>query len=298
MPHFSILRFVQTFAPVFVGGDAQKKLREDLHECCRCAQRTFSVLQTPGGFLQLYLNMADFSRGERTDSEDFNAVISKAEQFAYTSLLTKEIQSAISSVCRHLTLGIDVRHRDDSCRTHAELVGVYDCSNRQFVQWTGKSYPLQEQTATLMYCLKLKSHFVSLAGTNVMVLGCHDINAFSPRSRGSSEKKKAFHTDATFKSKVMSQFDSLVDRRQPSVVLHHPHSTDKAGIWRQGWAGVNQHILSCDTYSSGICFRNRRFAGKNPASEPPRGNLAKVLQATKRGDVVDWIQPRPRVVIE
>lgn len=127
-----------------------------------------------------------------------------------------------------------------------------------------------------MYCQDLESHFLVLDGVSVMLLGCHDLNIFSPRSRASSSQ-------GTYKFQIMDKMDSLVKDHQPAVVLHHPHYTDSPRIWRVPWKGVEQNVPSCHTYSSGIFYANGD-GGKQ------RGELKDVLAQTAKGDVKNWIQ--------
>lgn len=219
--------------------------------------------------------MHRFSCGTSTSVEHFRKIVAEAEQRAAEFLSTPTLPEALANACHFLTLGVDVRHADDTCKTHVELVGVYDTKQQRFVRWTGKSYPVQFQVASLMYCRDLKSHFMVLNGLNVMVLGCHDLNIFSQRSRASASR-------GTYKATVMDEMDHLVGKHRPEVVLHHPHHTDSPRIWRVAWAGVTKNIPTCHTYSSGIFYGNK---GKGC-----RGRLKDVLSATADGNVEDWIQ--------
>jgi hypothetical protein len=219
--------------------------------------------------------MRRYSCGTDTTHEHYRKIIEIAERLAMRFLAARHLSEALALACHHLTLGVDVRDSNATCETHAELVGIYDTKQRSFVRWTGKSYPVQFQVASLMYCQDLTSHFVVLDGLNVMVLGCHDLNIFSPRSRASA-------TRGTYKATVMEEMDRLVDRHRPQLVLHHPHHTDSPRVWQVAWAGVRRTIPSCRTYSSGIFYGNK---GKNC-----RGQLKDVLSATAYGNVEDWIQ--------
>jgi hypothetical protein len=219
--------------------------------------------------------MHRYSCGTGTTHEHYGKIIEIAERQAMHFLAARHLAEALASACHYLTLGVDVRDIDATCETHAELVGVYDTKQRIFVRWTGKSYPVQFQVASLMYCRDLKSHFMVLDGLRVMVLGCHDLNIFSNRSRRSSRC-------GTYKATVMEEMDRLVQKHKPEVVLHHPHYTDSPRVWQVAWAGVRGFVPTCHTYSSGIFYGNR---GKKC-----RGQLKDVLSATAHGYVVDWIE--------
>ena len=132
------------------------------------------------------MDMRAFSHGQATTDGDFKDVVSEAEDAAFDFFLPRELQEALAEACDYLTLGVDVF--DNSCSTHAELVGVYDTRGGRVVAWTGKSYPVQWQVSSLMYSDHLESLFLVLNGVSVMLLGCHDLNIFSPRSRASASQ--------------------------------------------------------------------------------------------------------------
>jgi len=276
MSKFRILRFVERDLSIESDRALLKRQRQDLLKCCRSLRHRPIVIQTRGGCLQLLTDMRSYSHGKATTEEDFRDVVSLAEKGAFDCFLPKKLQDTFAAACDYLTLGVDVYQDDDACSTHAELVGVYDTKRGRFVAWTGKSYPLQWQASSLIHCNDLETHFPTLNGVSVLLLGCHDLNIFSPRSR-------ACASPGTFKRRVMDKMDRLVRKYKPEVVLHHPHYTDSPRIWRVGWTGAERYIPSCHTYSSGI------FYGC-PDKEEPRGLLEDVLAKTAKGDVHNWIQ--------
>lgn len=278
MSTFRILRFVERELSIEDYDDLLELKRHDLLTCCRSLPHRATVIQTCGGCLRLIMDMRAFSHGQATTNGDFKDVVSEAEDAAFDFFFPRELKEALAEACDYLTLGVDVF--DNSCSTHAELVGVYDTRGARFVAWTGKSYPVQWQAPSLMYCKDLESHFLVLSGVSVMLLGCHDLNIFSPRSRASASQ-------GTYKDQIMNKMDRLVRAHQPGVVLHHPHNTDSPRIWRVPWTGVERNILSCHTYSSGI-FYGTEDGGK------PRGRLDDVLAKTAKGDVENWIQDMPK----
>jgi hypothetical protein len=280
MSGFKILRFVERdfFSEEDDAGSLDITV-QDLIKCCVGVQHKTTVIQTCGGCLTLEMDVSSYSHGQETHRRDFQKLVSEAEKGVFDFLLSKELQAALSRACNFLTLGVDAKHYDPTYGTHAELVGVYDTDQHRFLGWTGKSYPVQHQTRSLMYCKDLESHFIKLDNVSVMVLGCHDLNIFSPRSRASASR-------GSYKDRVMAQMDHLVRKYQPEVVLHHPHSTDSPRIWQTAWSGVRQSIPSCHTYSSGIFYGFR--------GNPPRGRLDKVLASTAKGKVENWIQNTPK----
>lgn len=279
MSTFRIRRFVERELPMEDKRDLLKRKRQDLLTCCRSLPHKSTVIQTCGGCLPLVMDMSAFSHGKSTTNVDFQSVVSVAEKGAFDFFLPKKLQEALAAACDFLTLGVDVHHDDDACGTHAELAGVYDTKRGCFLAWTGKSYPLQWQASSLMYCNDLETHFLALSGVSVMLLGCHDLNIFSPRSRASA-------SGGTYKAKIMAEMDCLVRDHEPEVILHHPHYTDSPRIWRTSWTGVERNVPSCHTYSSGIFY-----AAMNGGE--PRGRLEDVLAKTAKGDVENCIQNMP-----
>lgn len=280
MSEFNLLRFVQR--DLSSGEDDNECLDttiQDLIKCCLGVQRRVSVIQTCGGCLPLCQDLSRCSHGEATRRRDFQKIVNEAEKEAFDFFLSKKLQEALSKACNYLTLGVDVFHDEAACDTHAELVGIYDTTKRRFLRWTGKSYPVQYQVRSLMYCQDLESHFIQLDGVSVMILGCHDLNIFSPRSRASASK-------GSYKARVMAEMDRLARRFQPEVVLHHPHSTDSPRIWQVAWSGIRSSIPSCHTYSSGIFYIG-------PNGSLPRGTIGDVLASTSKGKVENSIQAMP-----
>lgn len=64
---------------------------------------------------------------------------------------------------------------------HAEMVFIADLRTGN-LQFTGKSYPTPNQEKGLLRIQDLGTHFVKIAGTEAMILGCHDLTMYNPRS--------------------------------------------------------------------------------------------------------------------
>ncbi len=276
MHDFRITRFVERELPIDDYDDLLTRKKQDLLECCRSLKVRSRIIQTCGGCLRLLTDLSHFTHGSPTTRQDFAEIANMAQEAVYECMLNDDLQAALEEACDYFTLGVDIYHDGDYGSTHAELVGVYDSKDSNFRLWTGKSYPLQGQANSLMYCNDLDTHFIELDGDSVMILGCHDLNIFSPRSRASA-------APGSYKEQVMKKMDRLVQINKPEIVLHHPHYTDSPRIWSVPWTGVERSLPFCHTYSSGICFANRD-------GEKPRGRLQDVLSKTARGNVQNWIQ--------
>jgi len=244
-----------------------------LQTACKKLSNHVDVIQTAGGYIQLYLDFNGCPTGERSTEKDFTRVTAEAEKLLSASI------AKVADNCRlkasFVTLGVDVNDNNDT-ESHAELVTTYSFEEKKFIYWTGKSYPVAFQAKTLLYCIDLESHLQEIAGYRVIVLGCHDLNMFSPRTRANVNR-------SSYKGKVIRKFDSLVIKYSPTVVLQHPHFTDTPRIWITGWTGVRRYIGTVDSYSSGIHYENM------DGSEVREPNIIKVLAASKMGKVVDII---------
>ncbi len=243
-----------------------------LKECAKLKKKV-TVIQTPGGTLPLTLDMRQYSRGVNSTEGDFREISKIAETNAFRYFFTPEIRRKLKKACLFVTLGVDLND-DHETGTHVELVGVYDAQRQRFLRWTGKSYPLASQAQTLIYCQNLDSHFIKLHSHTVLVLGCHDLNMFSPRGLAQVSKQ-------SYKGKTSNRMIALVKKYKPTIVLQHPHRTDSPNIWAMGWIGVRRLLPSC-MYSSGINYEG---------SPRPRRKLPDVLRGTAMGKITDWIQP-------
>lgn len=248
-----------------------------LSTACRAFNRRLSLMQTPGGFLYDFQDLRSISSKVNAPFENFLAVATKAQN-AVDRLLVTSMKKMLKEKADFLTIGLDVFDTHGNSGKQAELIGTYDTLNEKIIHWTGKSYPTKEQENSLVYCTKLETHFQKISGLPVMILGCHDLNLFSPRSRASISK-------GSFRDKMISDMQALSDRFKPQVVLQHPHYTDSPNIWQLGWSGIKRLVPSAKVYSSGIHYANRD-------GQSPRKPLESVSCRTKQGTVEDYVVPR------
>ena len=232
-----------------------------------------TVIQTAGGFLIDLQDLSAFPTGMRSRIDHFRNVV-ESTKILIRNFLSVDLIDTISKKANYLTLGVDIFDLKKS-KKHVELVLTFDVYKHDFIGCTGKSHPNSNQVATLLYCLDLKTHFQYLGNYPVLVLGCHDLNMFSPRSRKSS-------SETTYKGGVFAEMQKLSDNFKPIAVLHHPHTTDSQNIWSTAWSGVKKYIPSVKTYSSGIHYKN--FKG-----EIQRKPLDKILKSTAMGDVKNTV---------
>jgi hypothetical protein len=227
-------------------------------------------LITPGGFVRTSFPWR-WSGGlgwnsARTGLDALRAHV----ELALRRVVTDHVRKAAERKVDVLTIGIDLGAHPNK---HAEFVAVYDFAKRSMLL-TGKSYPTIGQEAKLVQVVDLNSHLMHLAGERVLVLGCHDPNMFSPRSRATVKNPH--------RRKRGAEMRKLARRFQPTVVLQHPHSTDSPNIWRTAWAGLVHELPGVKAWASGIGYYCPRGKLRAP--------LAAVQKATQdRAGSIDYI---------
>ena len=72
-----------------------------------------------------------------------------------------------------------------------------------------------------------------------MVLGCHDLSVFNPRSKNAMGWRR----------KVNDEFKNLAKKEKPIYVLHHPHTTVKSRTWLNAWSSLIKTLPSIKQYA-------------------------------------------------
>ena len=175
----------------------------------------------------------------------------------------------LKNVTRYLTIGID--SVDPRSPQHAELVALVDLKVSKYY-WTGKIYPHASQEKDLIRFSDLDSHFLNLQGERVMMLGCHDLNLFSPRAEAVAGR---------WRSQLIKEFRRHAKHFKPTIVLQHPHSSDSPNVWNLAWKTLEKELRSVEHYASAGLYYNGGWRC--------RGKLKDVLRKTKRGNVVDYV---------
>ena len=216
---------------------------------------------TPGGFIQAQFPRSyDGNRGWNSCPSDFRKLIPHARE-AIENVLTTQVLNVIRRRADFLTLGIDLnhdkgRHKMDRLPRgiHAELIAVVKTASGEITHWTGKSYSLSWQEKTLVHETDLKSHLFRCGKERVLILGCHDLNMFSNRSAANQKPNSP-------RQKRCDSMRELVRKFRPTVILHHPHSTDSPRIWSTAWSGARKFLRGrkygqIHSYASGIAYYN------------------------------------------
>lgn len=236
-------------------------------------KRTYEFILTPGGFLTF-----DFPASLQYDLE-----IVRAESQS-VSMLQKEANSVVVSFFKSLnsatfkklkktadyfTIGID-GFNPTNCQL-IELVGIFDLHKEKVIHWTGKFYPTEGQKRDLIKINDLSTHFVELNNQRIVILGCHDLNVFSPRGQANANPDG-------WKKQLADNFKTQCKKFKPEIILQHPHRTDTPNIWNLAWRTVEKELPCVNHFASGIKYYNRNGV---------RGDIVKVLEKTKKGDVID-----------
>jgi hypothetical protein len=233
----------------------------------------FEFIVTPGGFLTFYFPVELNNSVNVKEIEENHISLLKAEATKVIDGFFAKLSGAtflkLQETADFFTIGID---GSNNIGTHVELVAIYDLRKCEVIHWTGKFYPTEGQNARLVKINDLTSHFVDLNKKRVLILGCHDLNVFNPRGQASANP-------AGWKKTKADQFINLCKEFDPEIILQHPHTTDSSNIWNSAWRQVEKDFPNIQHYASGIKYYRR--GGE-------RERLHKVLEKTKKGDVVDF----------
>ena len=212
------------------------------------------------------------------DSGELLALTGAAEK-TVRELLTDDIVSALTTCCDHLTIGIDTKKDKVSTtynvisQPHAELVCLVALRDRR-IHWTGKFYPTPQQERSIIRFPELQSHFVELDGYRVMVLGCHDLSAYSPRGQAEAGR---------WRKKASEDFRRLAVQYRPTVVLQHPHTTVKCRTWKQQWQRLEQEMPFVEQYlgTGAYSYRDDGWDA--------RDEFERVLDSTQHGEIMSVV---------
>ena len=271
-----IVRIVVNGSPPLDVSGVQKMLLQAFSNDSRKGKATFVI--TPGGFIQAqFPRNYDGKRGWNSRPSDFRKLIPHAQK-AVENVVTTEVLKVIRRRADFLTVGIDLnydkgKHKMDGepRDTHAELIAVVKTVSGEITHWTGKSYPTRSQETTLVHETDLRSHLFRCGNERVLILGCHDLNMFSNRGYVNQKPNGP-------RRKRCNRMRKLVREFKPTIVLHHPHSTDSPRIWSTAWSGALQFLPrerngQIHSYASGIAYYN--------TLENPRRKLCDVRTGTR-----------------
>ena len=233
---------------------------------------------TPGGFIVTpFPSPWKGGCGWESGTDDFQLLVEHATEVV-REVLTPVVLSAAMGRTQFLTLGVDLNDGSGKLKMdrksrgpHAELVAIVDVEKGEAVQWTGKSYPTSWQEDTLVQEVNLDSHLLECGTERVLVLGCHDLNMFSGRAWANMTLGSRRHARSKKMRDLTSDFE-------PTMILHHPHSTDSPRIWQTAWSGARDFLPESDSprhvWASGIGYYYKDDA-------EPRATLSDAQRLTR-----------------
>ncbi len=189
----------------------------------------------------------------------------------FMSLLEGATGRRLRQVTRYLTMGVDMFFFMGSAwDPHAELTFAMDMDKGK-VWRTGKSYPNTRQQHGLVRVADLRSHYIDAGGRKIMLLGCHDLNMFSPRSA---------HNARGWRAETIAEFRRLAAEEKPDLLIWHPHKSDTPRTWLAGLCGLKRVLPGIGYAGSGIYYND---------GMAPRAGLSQVLRGTKNVATIDLI---------
>lgn len=257
-----------------------KRLLEEIYEKWPKGRKVQLII-TCGGFIQFdwpeSISRKDIGDNKNPNKKVVDILVKEAEK-CVRSVLTEDLCNKLREVTDYITLGVDSYKEKISTTSnyinqpHIELVFLVNLRANEFY-WTGKSYPTPNQQNGLVRIADLKSHFFDLDIGKVMILGCHDLTIFNPRSKNAKGWRK----------EVNGKFKELAKKEDPKIVLQHPHTTVKVRTWLNAWSCLKKKLPSVEKYASAGRYHE---PDRNPSEYD---KLDDVLKYTKCGNTIDFI---------
>ncbi len=257
-----------------------KRLLEEIYDRWPKNEKV-EFLMTCGGFIQFNLSTEvtkeKIGEPKYPNAEIVNFLVSEAEKVV-KSILTTNLRNKLKQITNYITLGVDSYKTKVSTTQnyipeyHIELVFLVDLKHNK-IYWTGKSYPTPNQENKLVRIVDLNKHFFDLDVGRTMILGCHDLTVFNPRSK----KAKGWRKD------INESFKRIAQMKRPEIVLQHPHTTVKKKTWLNAWSNLKKILPSVKICASaGMYFEPDR-------NKEEYDKLEDVLESTKCGNSIDFI---------
>jgi hypothetical protein len=243
----TIIRIIEKFGPSSRTDNnvAADVLRSALHCVRRAKFRSRSqFLMTCGGFLRcVWPRGLVVSNPSKPSSRDLDTLRAAARRAGNTFL--QEFLPQLRKITRCIALGIDC---SNGLNRSAEFVYIRDLHDGR-VWVTGKSYPTIGQEGEIV-CFPMKSHLLEVESKEILVLGCHDLNLFSNRALTATKVGSPRHR------RIKDMRRTIRTGKATETVLHHPHWTDSANIWKTALSGLEKIVKPKVFASSGRWWRN------------------------------------------
>ena len=265
--------------------------KQILTEICRRWPKDIRVkfIITGGGFLQFNwpnnIGKKEIGDNLNPNPTSFGALLKGAERCVRT-VIDDQLCLKLRKLSNYITLGVDSfkfgasTTKNYMSELHVEFVCLVDLINKRF-HLTGKSYPTPREQRRLVRMTDLKSHFIELGDGKVMVLGCHDLTIFNPRSDAVA---------SGWRKRLKEEFKRVAIEEDPTIVLHHPHTTDCINVWGQALGGLERVLNNLEIYAGAgrwphTIYHSYKDGGIHCTFEDVR-------EKTKRGNSIDFIVMR------
>ncbi|MGA9141674.1 MAG: hypothetical protein WBZ29_15725 [Methanocella sp.] len=268
-----------SIARVFIAGEWQGDPEEAgalLETICRRwpKQEKVDFLVLCGGFLQFRwpdrLKRWDIGDNLYPSKDTVNLLYKEAEK-CFRPVFDGRMRAKLRRFAGCVTFGIDSHYfRDSWWDPHVELVFALDLHSGE--AWpTGKSYPNPRQQQGLVRIADLESHFIRAGGRDVVLLSCHDLSLFSPRS---------YHNARGWRRETIERFRQMARERRPELLIWHPHKSDTPRTWIPGLGGLRKELPGINYAGAGMYYND---------GASPRASLDSVLKHTKNVPALDLI---------
>jgi len=282
-------------ARIIIAGDWEgkpeeaKKILEDIYKKWPKNKKVKFII-TCGGFIQFKWPKS-ISRGyigdnKNPNEEALNLLFKEGEQVV-GYILSGGFDKKLGELTDYITLGVDSCKEKISTtqnyigQLHIELVFLIDLRNKKIYR-TGKSYPTSNQQDGLVGIRDLKTHFITLDVGKIMLLGCHDLTIFHPRS------------DAValgWRRSLKEKFKHIAKRENPIIVLQHPHTTGCINVWTSSWNNLMKTLPSVKKYANAGRWPHitHHLYRKGKKKGKAHCKLEDVLEKTKNCNSIDFI---------
>ena len=235
---------------------------------------------TCGGFLQFpwdkKITKKQIGSAENQNPEIFEMLAKQGEKHLKKILEQNNFIEKLANISKFVTFGVDSGSGPRA--PHVELIFLVDLEKKKYYH-IGKFYPTSSpsQKQGLVRFTDLKSCFLKLGKEKVMLLGCHDLNAFNPRPG----RKRT----GPWRLKIKDEIQELTKSESPTIILQHPHSTITDATWRNGWGKIKK-ILSENNFWYASAGKYLDKDGKPTGKTLDR---KKVLAKSKNTNSIDFV---------
>jgi hypothetical protein len=268
-------------------------VRKLLNEVCKKWPKDKKVkfTITCGGFIQFNwpknISRKDIGDNKNPNSKAIDSLVEEAKK-CVGNILDNNFCEKLRELTDYITLGVDSYKekvsitRNYISQLHVELIFLVDLKANKFY-WTGKSYPTPNQQHGLVRIPDLRTHFFELDDVGkVMILGCHDLTIFNPRSDVVA---------SGWRKDLKEEFKCIVKKEDPIIALHHPHTTNCINVWTPAWNNLTKMISSIEKYASAGRWPHTKHHSykEGERKDKPHCTLEDVLKKTKSGGTIDFI---------